>query len=86
LVLFALSIEPFLWPGIFRSGEVSILCHQPFVEFETVLSHGKFDRMQAWLFDVQVDFVRFVAVLGFGSLHALPAPRVFSFAPLEPLA
>jgi hypothetical protein len=30
--------------------------------------------MQAGLFDVQVDFVRLAAMLGFCPLHALPSP------------
>ena len=81
-ILFASCAMTFRRAGACRAGEVSVFCHQPLVEFEAVLSHGELDRMQAGLFDVQVDFVGLAAVLGFCSLHALPAPRVLGLAPL----
>ena len=72
--LFALCEEPFIGAWTFRPGEVSVFCHEPFVEFEAVLSHREFNRMQARLFDFNKYFIRLTTVLTVCSLLAFPPP------------
>ena len=70
---------------ISRTTVVPIRGHEPLVKLEAVFAHGELDRVQAGLFNVQVDLVRLTTVHLLGSLLTLPTPRFLSFAPLQAL-
>ena len=71
-----------VWERVRRT--VQATC-QPLVEFKSVFPHRKKNFVFTRLIDVQKNFVGLAAVLCFGALHAVPAPRPLALSPLHSL-
>lgn len=67
-------------------GALAVSRHQPFVKLESIFTHRELNDVFTGVFDVDVDLVRFAAVLFLCALFTFPPPRSLPLAPLQSLA